>query len=155
MSDFSLNAEVLNDVSIDFKDFEELVQEVDIQENSPKLFELYLNRYAAKAGEIINCFIPEGSHPDMDKYRIPQGTAKQMLLYDEAPVYRLLPSGSEKIAPIAAVSTGLWYENYREFAIAPEDLGALDKLIRRETDRLTGNLPQLLKNEERRPAPER
>ena len=69
------------------------------------------------------------------KYRIPQGTAKQMLLYDEAPVYRLLPSGSEKIAPIAAVSTGLWYENYREFAIAPEDLGALDKLIRRETDR--------------------
>ena len=84
-----------------------------------------------------------------------QGTAKQMLLYDEAPVYRLLPSGSEKIAPIAAISTGLWYENYREFAIAPEDLGALDKLIRRETDRLTGNLPQLHKNEERRPAPER
>ena len=88
-------------------------------------------------------------------YRIPQGTAKQMLLYDEAPVYRLLPSGSEKIAPIAAVSTGLWYENYREFAIAPEDLGALDKLIRRETDQITGNLPQLHKNEERRPAPER
>ena len=94
-------------------------------------------------------------NPDRDKYRIPQGTAKQMLLYDEAPVYRLLPSGSEKIAPIAAISTGLWYENYREFAIAPEDLGALDKLIRRETDRLTGNLPQLHKNEERRPAPER
>ena len=46
-------------------------------------------------------------------------------------------------------------KNYREFAIAPEDLGALDKLIRRETDRLTGNLPQLHKNEERRPAPER
>ena len=78
-----------------------------------------------------------------------------MLLYDEAPVYRLLPSGSEKIAPIAAISTGLWYENYREFAIAPEDLGALDKLIRRETDRLTGILPQFHKNEERRPAPER
>ena len=99
-------------------------------------------------------YMEAAQNPDMDKYRIPQGTAKQMLLYDEAPVYRLLPSGSEKIAPIAAVSTGLWYENYREFAIAPEDLGALDKLIRRETDRLTGNLPQLLKNEERRPAPE-
>ena len=100
-------------------------------------------------------YMEAAQNPDMDKYRIPQGTAKQMLLYDEAPVYRLLPSGSEKIAPIAAVSTGLWYENYREFAIAPEDLGALDKLIRRETDRLTGNLPQLHKNEERRPAPER
>ena len=100
-------------------------------------------------------YMEAAQNPDMDKYRIPQGTAKQMLLYDEAPVYRLLPSGSEKIAPIAAVSTGLWYENYREFAIAPEDLDALDKLIRRETDRLTGNLPQLHKNEERRPAPER
>ena len=100
-------------------------------------------------------YMEAAQNPDMDKYRIPQGTAKQMLLYDEAPVYRLLPSGSEKIAPIAAISTGLWYENYREFAIAPEDLGALDKLIRRETDRLTGNLPQLHKNEERRPAPER
>jgi hypothetical protein len=100
-------------------------------------------------------YMEAAQNPDMDKYRIPQGTAKQMLLYDEAPVYRLLPSGSEKIAPIAAISTGLWYENYREFAIAPEDLGALDKLIRRETDRITGNLPQLHKNEERRPAPER
>ena len=100
-------------------------------------------------------YMETAQNPDMDKYRIPQGTAKQMLLYDEVPVYRLLPSGSEKIAPIAAISTGLWYENYREFAIAPEDLGALDKLIRRETDRLTGNLPQLHKNEERCPAPER
>lgn len=90
-------------------------------------------------------YMEAAQNPDMDKYRIPQGTAKQMLLYDEAPVYRLLPSGSEKIAPIAAISTGLWYENYREFAIVPEDLGALDKLIRRETDRLTGNLPQLHK----------
>ena len=81
-------------------------------------------------------YMEAAQNPDMDKYRIPQGTAKQMLLYDEAPVYRLLPSGSEKIAPIAAISTGLWYENYREFAIAPEDLGALDKLIRRK---LTGS----------------
>ena len=47
-------------------------------------------------------YMEAAQNPDMDKYRIPQGTAKQMLLYDEAPVYRLLPSGSEKIAPIAA-----------------------------------------------------
>lgn len=44
-------------------------------------------------------YMEAAQNPDMDKYRIPQGTAKQMLLYDEAPVYRLLPSGSEKIAP--------------------------------------------------------
>jgi hypothetical protein len=114
------------------------------------------NEFTQDLEERLNMqYMEAAQNPDMDKYRIPQGTAKQMLLYDEAPVYRLLPSGSEKIAPIAAISTGLWYENYREFAIAPEDLGALDKLIRRETDRLTGNLPQLHKNEERRPAPER
>ena len=100
-------------------------------------------------------YMEDAQNPDMDKYRIPLGTARQMLLDGEAPVYRLLPSGPEKLAPIAAVTTGLWYENYREFAIAPEDLGALDKLVRRETDRLMGNRPQLHKNEERRPAPER
>lgn len=88
-------------------------------------------------------------------YRIPMGTAKELLLSGEASVYRLLPSGPEKIAPITAVTTGLWFEQYREFAVAPEDLGALDKLIRRETDRLIGNQPQLHKNTERRPSQER
>ena len=78
-----------------------------------------------------------------------------MLLYDEAPVYRLLPSGPEKIPPIAAVTTGLWYERYREFAVAPEDLGAVDRLVRRETDRIMGIRPQHDKSQERRPSPER
>lgn len=100
-------------------------------------------------------YMEEAQNPDMDKYRIPLGTARQMLLDGEAPVYRLLPSGSEKLPSIAAITTGLWYENYREFAIAPEDLGTLDKLVRRETDRLMGNRPQPHKTEERRPAPER
>lgn len=44
-------------------------------------------------------YMEAAQNPDMDKYRIPQGTAKQMLLYDEAPVYRLLPSGSRKLRP--------------------------------------------------------
>ena len=96
----------------------------------------------------------DAQNPDMDKYRIPLGTARQMLLYDEAPVYRLLPSGAEKIPPIAAVTTGLWYENYREFAVAPEDLGALDLLCGREVERLLGNRPQQDK-EKTAPAPER
>ena len=94
-------------------------------------------------------------NPDTDMYRIPLGTARQMLLYDEAPVYRLLPSGPEKIPPIAAVTTGLWYENYREFAVTLEDLGAVDSLVRRETDRLAGNRPKLHQSEKNRPTPER
>ncbi|MEY8521515.1 hypothetical protein AALA90_00615 [Lachnospiraceae bacterium 38-10] len=58
------------------------------------------------------------------------------------------------LPPIAAV-TGLWYENYREFAVRPEDLGAVDRLVRRETDRIMGIRPQHDKSQERRPSPER
>ena len=98
-------------------------------------------------------YMEAAQNPDMDMYRIPLGTAKQMLL-DGGPVYRLFPGGPEKLLPIAAV-TGLWYENYREFAVTPEDLGALDRLVRRETDRIMGIRPQHDKSQERRPSPER
>lgn len=99
-------------------------------------------------------YMEEAQNPDTDMYRIPLGTAKQLLL-DGASVYRLLPGGAEKIASIAAVRAGLWYEHYREFAVTPEDLGALDRLVRRETDRLMRIRPQLDKSQERRPSPER
>lgn len=106
--------------------------------------------------ELLNKdYMEEAKNPDWDKYRIPMGTAKQLLLYDEAPVYRLLPNGSEKLTPIAAVKTGLWYEHYREFAVTPEDLGALDKLIRRETDRIIGKPQQLHKTEKEQSVSER
>ena len=98
-------------------------------------------------------YMEAAQNPDMDMYRIPLGTAKQMLL-DGGPVYRLFPGGPEKLPPIAAV-TGLWYENYREFAVRPEDLGAVDRLVRRETDRIMGIRPQHDKSQERRPSPER
>lgn len=99
-------------------------------------------------------YMEEAKNPDTDMYRIPLGTAKQLLL-DGAPVYRLLPGRSENVAPVAAVRAGLWYENYREFAVTPEDLGALDRLVRRETDRLMGIHTQLNKIQGRRPSPER
>lgn len=31
-------------------------------------FEVYLNTYAGRVGELVNSYIPEGSHPDMDEY---------------------------------------------------------------------------------------
>jgi hypothetical protein len=98
-------------------------------------------------------YMEAAQNPDMDMYRIPLGTAKQMLL-DGDPVYRLFPGGPEIVAPVSAV-TGLWYQFYREFAVAPEDLGALDRLVRRETDRLMGIRPQPDKSKERRPSLER
>jgi len=106
--------------------------------------------------ELLNVeYMEAAQNPDMDMYRIPMGTAKQMLLYDEAPVYRLLPQGPEKLPPIAVVTSGLWYEHYREFAVRPEDLGAVDRLIRRETDRLIGKQPALYKPEKDRSVSER
>lgn len=100
-------------------------------------------------------YMTDAQNPDTDMYCIPLGTAKQMLIYDEAPVYRLLPGRSEKIPPIAAVTTGLWYEHYREFAVRPEDLGALDRLIQRETDRIIGKPTTLYKPEKDRSNQER
>ena len=34
----------------------------------PKSFEEYLDRYAAHVGDMVNTYIPRGTHPDMDKY---------------------------------------------------------------------------------------
>ena len=34
----------------------------------PKSFEEYLDRHAGSVGDVINSYIPHGTHPDMDKY---------------------------------------------------------------------------------------
>ena len=34
----------------------------------PDTFEEYLDRYAARVGDLINAYIPKGTHPDMDRY---------------------------------------------------------------------------------------
>ena len=46
---------------IDFSD-------LAIPGSEPKDFEEYLARYAEHVGNIVNAYIPKGSHPDMDKY---------------------------------------------------------------------------------------
>ena len=45
-------------------DLKELLQ----SENQPETFEEYLDRYAIPVGDILNSYIPKGSHPDMDRY---------------------------------------------------------------------------------------
>lgn len=100
-------------------------------------------------------YMEAAANAQTDMCRIPQAAAKLLLLSGEAPVYRLLPSGPEQMAPIAALRTGLWYSGYREFAIKQEDLPALDRLCRRETDRLLGIRPERTVPEKPRPAQER
>ena len=44
------------------------INEILAQGGKPGSFEEYLASYADQVGELINAFIPHGSHPDMDKY---------------------------------------------------------------------------------------
>lgn len=74
----------------------------------------------------------ENSDPDM--IRIPMETAKQILLYGDCPVYRLYPYDPEQLPAIAAFTCGLWYQEEQEFAVMPEDAGALNRLAQREAD---------------------
>ena len=37
-------------------------------ENPPTSFEEYLNYYAERVGELVNAYLPTGTHPDMDRY---------------------------------------------------------------------------------------
>ena len=46
---------------------------IDINEllasaEQPESFEEYLERYADRVGDLVNAYIPKGSHPDMDRY---------------------------------------------------------------------------------------
>lgn len=45
-------------------DFNDLISAGD----QPRTFEEYLDRYAGSVGDMVNAYIPHGSHPDMDKY---------------------------------------------------------------------------------------
>lgn len=88
-------------------------------------------------------YMRQADHPEPEMLRIPLGTAKSMLLHEDAPVYRLLPKGPEQLAPIAAAKgNGLWFERYREFAVKREDHAGLDKMCRREAGKLLGIAPE-------------
>lgn len=75
------------------KDFEAYckTEDASAQTGSPALFESYLSRYADKVGDIINTFIPAGSHPDMDKY-----------LY--APLMKYSQNGGKRHRPLICVA---------------------------------------------------
>ncbi len=53
----------------------------------PETFEEYLNCYADKVGELINSYIPRGTHPDMDRY-----------LYD--PLFKYSQNGGKRHRPL-------------------------------------------------------
>ena len=60
---------------------------IALTEQSPTSFEEYLSCYASKIGDILNAYIPSGSHPDMDRY-----------LYD--PLKRYSENGGKRHRPL-------------------------------------------------------
>ena len=68
-------------------DLKELLQ----SENQPETFEEYLDRYAAAVGDIINAYIPKGTHPDMGRY-----------LY--APLLKFSRNGGKRHRPLICVA---------------------------------------------------
>ena len=60
---------------------------IALTEQPPTSFEEYLSCYASKIGDILNAYIPLGSHPDMDRY-----------LYD--PLKRYSENGGKRHRPL-------------------------------------------------------
>ena len=84
----------------------------------------------------------ENPQPDMIRVTLP--AAKEMLLHEDAEVYRLFPQGPERLAKLDALPArgGLLYLENREFAIKPRDLGNLDQWASREMASLSRAAPQ-------------
>jgi hypothetical protein len=83
--------------------------------------------------EINVNYMAKSEFPQEDMLRIPQQTAKEMLARGDAEVYRLLPSGPEKLSPMDAVKSGLWFSESREYAIKREDMPGLSNWAERKT----------------------
>lgn len=47
---------------------QDINQILEAADKAPETFEEYLDVYAQQVGELINTYIPRGSHPDMDRY---------------------------------------------------------------------------------------
>ena len=64
---------------------------IDLVANPPATFQEYLDRYAEKIGDVVNQFIPRGTHADMDRY-----------LYD--PMFAYSQNGGKRHRPLIAVA---------------------------------------------------
>lgn len=100
-------------------------------------------------------YMLDADHFVEDMYRIPREIAKQMLLYNDGEVYRLLPSGPERVPAIEAVKNGVWYDSNQVFAIAPKDWKGLDRVCKRQTERIMGRVLKHSVPEKPRPTQER
>lgn len=83
-------------------------------------------------------YMQQAQYPQPDMLCISHLAAKEMLAHHDAEIYRLLPSGAEKLAPINAVRQGLWFSENREFAIKKEDIPKLHQWAERSSKEMLG-----------------
>ena len=110
-------------------DFSELITAGE----QPTDFENYLERYAERVGDLVNAYIPKGSHPDMDKY-----------LY--APMLKFSRNGGKRHRPLIcfmacmavggdpskAVSAAAAIEHFHTAALIHDDIADEAELRRGE-----------------------
>lgn len=82
-------------------------------------------------------YMGDAKYPQWGMCRVPQETARQMLLHGDATVFRLTDGNAAPITPIETIKSGLWYSEFREFAIMPEDLPRLNERCYHEIAKLT------------------
>lgn len=88
-------------------------------------------------------YMAEANNSKPAMIRVPLDTAIKMILNEDAAVYRLKPQSIEQISIIAAAKGNLTYTNFREFAVKKDDHVGIDKMCRRETDKLASTIPEL------------
>ena len=94
--------------------------------------------------ELNKQYMLRAENPQPDMIRVTLPAAKEMLLHEDAEVYRLFPQGSERLDKLDALPArgGLWYLENREFAIRPRDLGNLDHWASREMTNICRAAPE-------------
>ncbi len=109
------------------------ISEILADGKKPSSFEEYLNSYADQVGEMVNAFIPRGTHPDMDRY-----------LYD--PLLRYSKNGGKRHRPLIcfaaclavggdaerAVSAAAAIEHFHTAALIHDDIADEAELRRGE-----------------------
>ena len=74
-------------------------------------------------------YMEQAENPQADMLRIPLVAAREMLAHGDTEVFRLLPEGAKQLTALDAMHSrgGLWYQQYREFAIKKEDISDMNK----------------------------
>jgi len=74
-------------------------------------------------------YMARSEHPQPDMLRVSLAAARDIFSHGDTEVFRLLPEEPKLLSPLDAMPSrgGLWYQQYREFAIKKEDISALDR----------------------------